>query len=79
MWVTAEGRIRREPLPGGRYDEARGTCRSACTGGRTATGGHIDYVHHTGFTATGDVRGGVLCGEHLVLYRQHLGPARDGR
>lgn len=24
MWVTADGRIRHELLPGGRYDEARG-------------------------------------------------------
>jgi hypothetical protein len=31
---------------------------------------HIDYVDDTGFTATGDVRDGVLYHEHLVLYRE---------
>jgi hypothetical protein len=34
------------------------------------TGSHIDYVDDTGFTATGDIRDGVLYHEHLVLYRE---------
>ena len=29
MWVTQDGHIRQELLPNGRYDEARGTRRSA--------------------------------------------------
>src|SRR5688500_4024004 len=29
MWVTADGYIRQELLPGGRYDEARGSKKSA--------------------------------------------------
>ncbi|NJP70738.1 Atu4866 domain-containing protein [Streptomyces sp. C1-2] len=70
MWVTADGHIRQELLPGGRYDEARGQRRSAYTGRYTVTGDHIDYVDDTGFTATGDVRDGVLFHEHLVLYRE---------
>ncbi|MEV5422761.1 Atu4866 domain-containing protein [Streptomyces cellulosae] len=70
MWVTADGHIRQELLPDGRYDEARGTRRSAYTGRYTVTGDHIDYVDDTGFTATGDVRDGVLYHEHLVLYRE---------
>ncbi|MEZ3177626.1 Atu4866 domain-containing protein [Streptomyces pimonensis] len=70
MWVTADGFIRQELLPGGRYDEARGKRRSAYTGRYTVTGAHIDYVDDTGFTATGDVRDGVLFHEHLVLYRE---------
>ncbi|MFE0403854.1 Atu4866 domain-containing protein [Streptomyces nigra] len=70
MWVTSDGFIRQELLPHGRYDEARGSRRSAYTGSYTVTGSHIDYVDDTGFTATGDVRDGVLFHEHLVLYRE---------
>ncbi|MEW2424028.1 Atu4866 domain-containing protein [Streptomyces nigra] len=70
MWVTSDGFIRQELLPNGRYDEARGSRRSAYTGSYTVTGSHIDYVDDTGFTATGDVRDGVLFHEHLVLYRE---------
>ncbi|CAL9334465.1 hypothetical protein SUDANB108_00139 [Streptomyces sp. enrichment culture] len=36
----------------------------------TVDGNHIAYVDDTGFTATGDVRDGVLYHEHLVLYRE---------
>ncbi|WP_328724240.1 Atu4866 domain-containing protein [Streptomyces sp. NBC_00259] len=60
MWVTADGFIRQELLPNGRYDEARGSRKSAYTGGYTVTGNHIDYIDDTGFTATGDIRDGVL-------------------
>ncbi len=70
MWVTADGYIRQELRPDGRYDEARGTRRSAYTGRYTVTGAHLDYVDDTGFTATGDIRDGVLFHEHLVLYRE---------
>ncbi|GHD37566.1 hypothetical protein GCM10010317_003230 [Streptomyces mirabilis] len=70
MWVTADGFIRQELLPNGRYDEARGNRQSAYTGSYTVTGNHLDYVDDTGFTATGDVRDGVLFHEHLVLYRE---------
>ncbi|MFE6160161.1 Atu4866 domain-containing protein [Streptomyces sp. NPDC056486] len=70
MWVTADGHIRQELLPSGRYDEARGTRRSAYTGRYTVSGNHLEYVDDTGFTATGDIRDGVLHHEHLVLYRE---------
>ncbi|MGV9966947.1 Atu4866 domain-containing protein [Streptomyces olivaceus] len=69
-WVTADGYIRQQLLPNGRYDEARGDRRSAYTGRYTVTGSHLDYVDDTGFTATGDIRDGVLYHEHLVLYRE---------
>jgi hypothetical protein len=59
-----------ELLADGRYDEARGGRRSAYTGRYTVTGSHLDYVDDTGFTATGDIRDGVLHHEHLVLYRE---------
>lgn len=70
MWVTADGHIRQELRADGRYDEARGNRRSAYTGRYTVTGAHLDYVDDTGFTATGDIRDGVLFHEHLVLYRE---------
>ncbi|WP_327072333.1 Atu4866 domain-containing protein [Kitasatospora purpeofusca] len=69
LWVTADGFIRQELRPDGRYEEARGSRRSAYTGRYTVTGSHIDYLDDTGFTATGDVRDGVLYHEHLVLHR----------
>ncbi|GAA0969244.1 hypothetical protein GCM10009550_75760 [Actinocorallia libanotica] len=71
MWVTADGRIRQELLPTGRYEEARDGRERAYTGRYTVTGDHIDYYDDLGFTATGDVRDGVLYHEHLVLYREH--------
>lgn len=77
--MTADGRIRRELFPDGCYDQARGTRRSAYSGSRTVTGHHIDYVDDTGFTATGEVRDGVLYREHLVLYREDPASGRDGR
>lgn len=70
MWSTADGHIRQELRPDGRYDEARGDRQSAYTGSYTVTGDHIDYIDDTGFTATGDVRDGVLYHEHLVLHRR---------
>ena len=70
MWVTADGYIRQELLANGRYEEARGTTAGAYTGVYTVTGAHLDYRDDTGFTATGDIRDGVLYHEHLVLYRE---------
>lgn len=70
MWVTADGFIRQELRADGRYDEARGTRRSAYTGKYLVTGSHLDYVDDSGFSATGDIRDGVLHHEHLVLYRE---------
>ena len=67
-WVTADGQIRHQLLPGGRYDEARGSRRSAYRGRYTLTGDHIDYLDDTGFTADGDFRDGVLYHAGMVLY-----------
>ncbi|MFE4648091.1 MULTISPECIES: Atu4866 domain-containing protein [Streptomyces] len=77
MWVTPDGFIRQELLPNGRYDEARGNRKSAYTGRYTVNGNHIDYIDDTGFTATGDVRDGVLHHEHLVLHREAERPTRS--
>ncbi|WP_159929391.1 MULTISPECIES: Atu4866 domain-containing protein [Nocardia] len=70
MWVTADGRIRQELLASGRYEEERDGRKRAYTGRYTVTGAHIDYHDDLGFTATGNVRDGVLHHEHLVLYRE---------
>jgi hypothetical protein len=53
MWITADGYIRQELLPGGRYDEARGNKKSAYTGRYEINGDEIFYWDDTGFTADG--------------------------
>ncbi|MGV6874112.1 Atu4866 domain-containing protein [Pseudochelatococcus sp. B33] len=53
MWVTADGHIRQELLPNGRYDEARGTRKSAYRGRYEIAGNHINYWDDTGFIADG--------------------------
>lgn len=73
MGVTAEGHIRQELRADGRCDEARDRRAGAYTGRYSVTSSHIDHVDDTGFTATGDVRDGVLYHEHLVLYRERPG------
>jgi hypothetical protein len=70
MWVTADGHIRHELLPNGRYDEARGKKKSAYRGCYQITGTHIDYVDDTGFSADGDFIDGVLHHAGMILYRE---------
>ena len=70
MWITADGHIRHELLPNGRYDEGRGRRSSAYQGNYTISGNHIDYVDDTGFTADGDFVNDVLYHAGMVLYRQ---------
>ncbi|WP_371070299.1 Atu4866 domain-containing protein [Sinorhizobium meliloti] len=70
VWVTADGYIRHELLPNGRYDEARGKRKSAYQGRYEVTGEHIEYWDDTGFTADGDFINGVLHHAGMVLYRE---------
>ena len=70
MWSTADGQVRHELLPNGRYDEARGSRESAYRGRYSITGNHIDYVDDTGFTADGDFMDGVLHHGGMLLYRK---------
>jgi putative ligand-binding protein with streptavidin-like fold len=71
MWVTADGYIRQELLPNGRYDEARGTKNSAYTGRYEISGDHIKYWDDTGFTATGDFKGNdALYHGGYIFYRE---------
>ena len=53
MWVTPDGHIRQELLPNGRYDEARGSRKSAYQGRYEIRGTRINYWDDTGFTADG--------------------------
>jgi hypothetical protein len=70
MWLSKDGYIRHELLPGGRYDEARGKRKSAYRGRYRMTGDHIDYVDDTGFSADGEFRDGILYHAGIVLYRK---------
>lgn len=71
MWVTADGAIRHELLPNGRYDEARGNRQSAYQGRYEVNGDHIDYWDDTGFTADGTfVDRDTLHHGGMVLYRR---------
>jgi hypothetical protein len=77
MWVTADGTIRHELLPEGRYVEARGSRERAYTGRYEISGAHIDYVDDTGFTADGDFIDGVLHHAGMVLRRRSPGDNRS--
>jgi hypothetical protein len=70
VWVTTDGYIRHELLPGGRYDEARGNRKSAYQGRYEVEGDYIRYWDDTGFTADGKFRDGALYHAGMVLYRR---------
>jgi hypothetical protein len=71
MWITADGHIRQELLPSGRYDEARGSRQSAYQGRYEVTGNRIDYWDDTGFTADGTfVSEDELCHGGMIFYRR---------
>jgi hypothetical protein len=70
MWVTKDGHIRQELLPNGRYDEARGTRRSAYQGRYEVRGNKIDYWDDTGFTADGEFIDDVLHHGGMLFYRE---------
>jgi hypothetical protein len=74
MWITGDGHIRQELLPNGRYDEARGTRKSAYQGRYKVTGNYIDYWDDTGFTADGRFEGDVLHHGGMVFYREGTTP-----
>jgi hypothetical protein len=70
MWITADGNIRHNLLPGGRYEEARGTRESAYRGRYVVSGNFIDYVDDTGFIADGEFRDHILYHYGMVMHRQ---------
>ena len=69
-WVTQDGYIKHQLLPGNRYDEARGNRQSAYVGQYWVTGNHIEYKDDTGFTADGDFKNGILYHAGMILYKQ---------
>jgi hypothetical protein len=70
MWVTADGSIRHELLANGRYDEARGSRRSAYQGRYEISGNRINYWDDTGFTADGTfVSNDELHHGGMIFYR----------
>lgn len=69
LWVTADGVIRQQLLPDGRYVEARGRRESAYAGAYWIAGTMIYYRDDTGFSADGQFRDGVLYHAGMVLYR----------
>lgn len=71
MWVTADGYVRHNLLPGNRYDEARGTRESAYRGRYEVSGTRIEYWDDTGFTADGIfVDENTLHHGGMILYRR---------
>ena len=70
MWVTRDGHIRQELLPNGRYDEARGSRKSAYQGRYEVRGSKIDYWDDTGFTADGEFIDDVLHHGGMLFYRE---------
>jgi hypothetical protein len=70
MWVTADGHIRHNLLPNGRYEEARGNRESAYRGRYEVRGDDIFYWDDTGFTADGKFVDGVLHHAGMILYRK---------
>ena len=71
MWVTGDGYVRHNLLPGKRYDEARGTRESAYRGRYEVTGTRIEYWDDTGFTADGIfVDENILHHGGVILYRR---------
>ncbi|AZO46426.1 MAG: hypothetical protein EOS58_21520 [Mesorhizobium sp.] len=70
MWVTADGHIRHQLLPTGRYLEARGNRERAYEGRYEINASHIYYWDDTGFTADGEFVDGILHHAGMILYRQ---------
>ena len=69
MWVAANGQIRQELLPNGRYDEARGTRQSAYQGREVE--GNMIFWDDTGFTADGEfVSKNELHHGGMIFYRR---------
>jgi hypothetical protein len=70
MWVTADGYIRQELLPNGRYDEARGNKTSAYQGRYEIIGNQIKYWDDTGFEADGEFIGDILHHVGMKFFRE---------
>jgi hypothetical protein len=70
IWITADGHVRHNLLPNGRYDEARGHRESAYQGRYEVRGADIFYWDDTGFTADGRFIDGVLHHGGMIFHRK---------
>lgn len=70
LWVTADGYVRHELLPNGRYVEARGRRERAYEGRYEVTGTHIEYWDDTGFTADGEFVGADILHHGGMIFRR---------
>lgn len=59
-WASEDKLVRLDLSANGRYDEARGTRRSAYRGRYEVDGQRLYFADDRGFTALGEVRNGVL-------------------
>ncbi len=77
MSVREDDHVRRQLLPDGRYDEARGRRRSAYRGRYEIRGGHIDHWDDTGLTAEDPfVDANTLNHGGMVFRREKQGRSR---
>ncbi len=70
IWVSKDGTLRQELLPGGRYDESQGCPEQARKGRYIITGNHIDYCEDSGRLAYGYFKNGALYHIRMILYRE---------
>lgn len=70
IWVSKDGSLRQELLPGGRYDESQGCPGQNRTGNYIITGNHIDYRDDSGRLAYGYFKNGALYHIRMILYRE---------
>jgi hypothetical protein len=70
LWVTADGQVRQELLPDGRYVEACWNGEKLREGRYWLEGNHIEYRDGKGFAAAGDFRDGMLHFGGMVLFRR---------
>ena len=66
-WVTADGYLRQELTPEGRYDESHGPRQSLYSGKFEIKGNYIRYSDDTGFIASGH-----FSGEDILYYGGHV-------
>ncbi|MGW5866528.1 Atu4866 domain-containing protein [Streptomyces sp. NPDC055239] len=78
MWITADRQVRQQLLPGGPYDEARGSVESACTVSYQIAGDRIFCQDDSGFSADGTFIDGVLHHAGVAMRRAGAAPSTAG-
>jgi hypothetical protein len=70
LWVTADGQVRQELLPDGRFVETGWDGQRMAAGFYQLEANHIEYRDDRGLVAAGDFRDGMLYQSGMVLYRR---------